>query len=99
MSVGASLVITEGPFSDTVLSPYGDSTGQSAGQGVQFTFTGAGYSLPRGDWTVERVVRVKRRDYAGTDIPTEQVLGSHFDEFTLEGHLVPRPLLRARVTS
>src|SRR5438445_9385667 len=85
MSVGANFVITEGPFPDTIQSPYGPTAGQSAGQGVQFTFSEAGRSLPRNDWTVARKIRVKRRDYAGTDIPTEQVLGSNFEPFTLEG--------------
>lgn len=50
-----------------------------------FEWTLEGRSLPKGSWNFGGQLRTSRTDYPGGDRPTEQVLGTNFTPFTVEG--------------
>lgn len=43
------------------------------------------YACPQGSWDITARIRTKRTDYPGTLVPSEQVLGAHYEPFTLTG--------------
>lgn len=53
--------------------------------GQKFKWTAAAKSSPVDGWPYELTVRTVREHYQGTDEPTEQVLGTNFESFTLKG--------------
>lgn len=52
---------------------------------TRFVWDAASQSSHRGAWEYELGVRTVREDYAGTDRPTEQVLGWNWEPFTMAG--------------
>lgn len=52
---------------------------------VKFVWDSASQSAPRPSWKFGLKQRTKRRDYAGADEPTEQILGPMFKPFTVDG--------------
>lgn len=53
--------------------------------GVRFEWTAQNFSMPRGPWEYGVAVRTVRTDYPGSTEPSEQVLGSNFEPFTMSG--------------
>lgn len=53
--------------------------------GVVFEWTASNHSIPRGAWAMPVKQRTTRKDYPGSEEPSEQVLGWNYEPFTLSG--------------
>lgn len=51
----------------------------------RFEWDSTHQSSPRNQWEYGLKQRTKRRDYPGSDLPTEQILGPNYEAFDLEG--------------
>lgn len=51
----------------------------------KFVWTAERQSGPRGPWEFETRVRTVRKDYPGADEPSEQILGTNYEPFQLQG--------------
>jgi hypothetical protein len=70
-------------FSVTELTRTGQGTFTETN--VRFEWTAREQSAPRDGWEYAVKLRTVREDYAGSDIPTEQVLGPNYEPFELSG--------------
>lgn len=72
----ATLVIEEQPKK---------TAGNRPESGLRFEWTAQNFSIPRGPWEYGVALRTVRTDYPGSTEPSEQVLGSNFEPFTMSG--------------
>jgi hypothetical protein len=61
------------------------STGTYVETATRFDWDRKTRSSPRHGWEYALQMRTVREDYPGSDQPTEQVLGAHFEPFTISG--------------
>lgn len=69
----------------TVVELQRTAQGQYVETPVRFEWDRKTRSSPRHGWEYALMMRTVREDYPGSDEPTEQVLGAHFEPFTISG--------------